>query len=62
MVLPTSFMTFRSDLETVSLKLEVEEPLQEEHAPLNKRFKPSSASQEVCFSSFLILFSLFLDR
>ncbi|QCD80479.1 hypothetical protein DEO72_LG2g800 [Vigna unguiculata] len=39
-------MTFRSDLETVSLKLEVEEPLQEEHAPLNKRFKPSSASQE----------------
>ncbi|BAT76149.1 hypothetical protein VIGAN_01411200 [Vigna angularis var. angularis] len=43
MVLPTSFMTY---LETVSFKLEVEEPLQEEHAPLNKRFKPSSASQE----------------
>jgi len=47
MVQPMGFMTSRSDLETVSLKLEVKEPLQEEHAPLNKRLKPSSASQEV---------------
>ncbi|KAH1117228.1 hypothetical protein AAZX31_17G069300 [Glycine max] len=31
---------------TVPLRLEMEEPLQEEHAPPNKRFKSSSASQD----------------
>ena len=48
MVQVMGFRKLRSDLETVPFKLEIEEPLQEEHAPLNKRFKSSSTSQEVC--------------
>ncbi|KAH1061342.1 hypothetical protein AAZX31_02G192700 [Glycine max] len=46
MVQVMGFRKLRSDLETVPFKLEIEEPLQEEHAPLNKRFKSSSTSQE----------------
>ena len=43
-----------SDLETAScrdkvpVKLEIEDPLEEEHGPPNKRSKPSLALQEVC--------------
>ena len=45
----------RSDPETASfrdnkvpVKLEIEDPLEEEHGPLNKRCKTSPAPQEVC--------------
>lgn len=31
----------RSDLETVPMKLEIEDSLQQDHTPLSKRFKPS---------------------
>ncbi|CAJ1944875.1 unnamed protein product [Sphenostylis stenocarpa] len=51
MVQPMGIIKLRSDLERVPLKLEVEEPLQKEHAPLNKRFKTSSASHEQCNAS-----------
>lgn len=61
MVQVMGFRKLRSDLETVPFKLEIEEPLQEEHAPPNKRFKSSSASQdEVSHHFFIIIFFLFL--
>ncbi|KAK7329897.1 hypothetical protein VNO77_24079 [Canavalia gladiata] len=47
MVQLTGSGNFRSEPEPVPVKLEIEEPLEEDHAPLNKRFKPSSASREI---------------
>lgn len=57
----------RPDLEAapfrdkVAVKLEIEDPLEEEHGPLNKRCKPSSSSsQEVSDYSILFFFFFFL--
>lgn len=50
--------------EKVPVKLEVEESLEEEHGPLNKRSKPSPAFQEVRFCILflirLLIFSLLI--
>lgn len=48
--------------EKVPVKLEMEDALEDEHGPLNKRPKPSPAFQEVRFAVLFFLFRLVAEK